>query len=177
VRQTFTEKGEPGLGSGWLTTLAEVNGKVLARIRSNPSFHAPLTNCPVIFIGAGTGIAGLRAHLHERYINDVQQNWLIFGERQRSKDRLFAAELDAWQQSGFLTELDEVYSRDGEGYVQQVVKSRQQQLCEWLDRGAAIYVCGGVAMGTGVHQALVDILGENDLQQLIETNRYRRDVY
>jgi sulfite reductase (NADPH) flavoprotein alpha-component len=32
-------------------------------------------------------------------------------------------------------------------------------------------------MGTGVHQALVDILGENDLQQLIETNRYRRDVY
>jgi sulfite reductase (NADPH) flavoprotein alpha-component len=50
-------------------------------------------------------------------------------------------------------------------------------LCEWLDRGAAIYVCGGVAMGTGVHHALVEILGENDLQQLIETHRYRRDVY
>ncbi|MDR7091034.1 sulfite reductase flavoprotein subunit alpha [Cellvibrio fibrivorans] len=177
VRQTFAENGELGLGSGWLTATAEENGVVLARIRSNPSFHAPLTNCPMILIGAGTGIAGLRAHLHERYIKDVQQNWLIFGERQRSKDRLFASELDAWQQSGFLTELDEVYSRDGDGYVQNVLRSKQQQLCEWLDRGAAIYVCGGVAMGTGVHHALVEILGENDLQQLIETHRYRRDVY
>lgn len=177
VRQTFAENGELGLGSGWLTATAEENGVVLARIRSNPSFHAPSVNCPMILIGAGTGIAGFRAHLHERYIKDVQENWLIFGERQRSKDRLFAVELDAWQQSGFLTELDEVYSRDGEGYVQNVLKSKRQQLCEWLDRGAVIYVCGGVAMGTGVHRALVEILGENDLQQLIETHRYRRDVY
>lgn len=177
VRQAFNEKGELGLGSGWLTATAEEGGKVLARIRANPSFHAPQANCPMILIGAGTGIAGLRAHLHERYLKDQQQHWLIFGERQRSHDRLFANELDRWQQSGFLTELDEVYSRDGEGYVQNIVASKQQQLCEWLDRGAAIYVCGGLAMGAGVHQALIEILGENDLQQLIETNRYRRDVY
>ncbi|WP_039913338.1 PepSY domain-containing protein [Cellvibrio mixtus] len=177
VRQAFNEKGELGLGSGWLTATAEEGDKVLARIRANPSFHAPQANCPMILIGAGTGIAGLRAHLHERYLKDQQENWLIFGERQRCHDRLFANELDAWQQSGFLTELDEVYSRDGEGYVQNIVASKQQQLCEWLDRGAAIYVCGGMAMGAGVHQALIEILGENDLQQLIETNRYRRDVY
>ncbi len=177
VRQAFNEKGELGLGSGWLTATAEENSKVLARIRANPSFHAPQANCAMILIGAGTGIAGLRAHLHERYLKDQQQNWLIFGERQRSHDRLFASELDAWQKSGFLTELDEVYSRDGEGYVQNVVALKQQQLCEWLDRGAAIYVCGGMAMGAGVHQALIEILGENDLQQLIETNRYCRDVY
>jgi sulfite reductase (NADPH) flavoprotein alpha-component len=177
VRQSFTESGELGLGSGWLTATAEENAKVLARIRTNPSFHAPLINCPMILIGAGTGIAGLRAHLHERYIKDMQQNWLIFGERQRSKDRLFATELDAWQRSGFLTELDEVYSRDGEGYVQDLLKSKQQQLCEWLDLGAAIYVCGSIAMGTGVHQVLTEILGEDDLQQLMETNRYSRDVY
>lgn len=177
VRQAFTENGELGLGSGWLTATAAENGVVLARIRANPSFHAPRTNCPIILIGAGTGIAGLRAHLHERYINDVQQNWLIFGERQRSKDRLFASELDAWQQSGFLTELDEVYSRDGEGYVQNVLRAKQQQLSEWLDRGAAIYVCGGMAMGTDVQQTLIEILGENDLQQLFDTNRYCRDVY
>jgi sulfite reductase (NADPH) flavoprotein alpha-component len=50
-------------------------------------------------------------------------------------------------------------------------------LCERLDRGAAIYVCGGVTMGTGVHQMLTEILGENDLQKLIEANRYRRDLY
>jgi sulfite reductase (NADPH) flavoprotein alpha-component len=32
-------------------------------------------------------------------------------------------------------------------------------------------------MGAGVHQALVEILGENELQQLIEANRYCRDIY
>lgn len=177
VRQAFNAQGELGLGSGWLTAFADEQQSISARIRNNPSFHAPEQSVPVILIGAGTGIAGLRSHLHQRYLKDQAQNWLIFGERQRSKDRLFAQELDAWHQSGFLSELDEVYSRDGEGYVQDVLRTKQQQLGEWLDRGAAIYVCGGMAMGAGVHQALQDILGENELQQLIESNRYKRDVY
>lgn len=177
IRQALNEKGELGLGSGWLTVTAEEGSHVLARIRVNPSFHAPQNNVPMILIGAGTGIAGLRAHLHERYLKDQQQNWLIFGERQRSKDRLFANELDAWKASGFLVECDEVYSRDGEGYVQNILAEKQQQLCEWLDRGAVIYVCGGIAMGSGIHQVLSEMLGENNLQKLIETNRYRRDVY
>ncbi len=177
VRQAFNEKGELGLGSGWLTALAEEGGNILARIRTNPSFHAPQVDCPMIFIGAGTGIAGLRAHLHERYLKDLQQNWLIFGERQRGKDRLFASELDSWQTSGFLTGIDEVYSRDGEGYVQDVLRAKQQQIGEWLDRGAAIYVCGSLAMGAGVQQILLEILGEVELQRLIESNRYRRDIY
>lgn len=177
VRQAFNEQGGLGLGSGWLTAAAEEGGHVLARIRTNPSFHAPLADSPVILIGAGTGIAGLRAHLHQRYLKDQQQNWLIFGERQRSKDRLFATELDAWKASGFLTAFDEVYSRDGEGYVQDVLRAQQGQVAEWLDRGAHIYVCGGLAMGAGVQQVLVDMLGEAGLQALIETNRYRRDIY
>lgn len=177
VRQAFNEKGELGLGSGWLTSLAEEGGDVSARIRANPSFHAPQTDSPMILIGAGTGIAGLRAHLHERYLTDQQQNWLVFGERQRNHDRLFASELDAWKTSGFLTEFDEVYSRDGEGYVQDLLRIKQQQVGEWLDRGAHIYVCGSLAMGAGVQQVLIDILGESELQQLIEAQRYRRDIY
>jgi sulfite reductase (NADPH) flavoprotein alpha-component len=182
VRQAFNEQGQLGLGSGWLTAFATEQQRVRARIRNNPSFHAPEQSsaglqAPCILIGAGTGIAGLRAHLHQRYLKDQTGNWLIFGERQRHCDRLFAQELDAWRQSGFLNELDEVYSRDGEGYVQDLLKTRQQQLGEWLDRGAVIYVCGGMAMGAGVHQALLDILGEHELQQLIDTNRYKRDVY
>lgn len=61
--------------------------------------------------------------------------------------------------------------------MQDVLASKQQQLCEWLEQGAAIYVCGGMVMGAGVHKTLINILGENNLQQLIEKNRYRRDVY
>lgn len=177
VRQAINEKGEVGLGSGWLTIHAEEGGSVLARIRTNPSFHAPQVDCPMILIGSGTGIAGLRAHLQERYQKDHQQNWLIFGERQRNKDRLFAKELDAWKESGFLTELDEVYSRDGEGYVQDVFIARQQALGEWLEKGAVLYVCGSLAMGAGVEKTLIAILGEKVFQQLIDEGRYKRDIY
>lgn len=182
VRQAFNERGELGLGSGWLTSMAAEGAHVLARIRTNSSFHAPQdhlsqTNAPMILVGAGTGIAGLRAHLHERYLKDQQHNWLIFGERQRSKDRLFATELDAWKASGFLADCDEVYSRDGEGYVQDVLHTKRQQLSEWLARGAHLYVCGSLAMGAGVQNLLIDLLGEAELQRLIETQRYRRDIY
>lgn len=177
VRQTLSEKGELGIGSGWLTATAPIGGNVLARVRSNPSFHGPQADSPMILIGAGTGIAGLRAHLRERYLKDVQQNWLIFGERQRAADRLFAQELDAWHASGFLTCLDEIYSRDGDGYVQQLLAAKQHQLREWLDNGAVIYVCGGLAMGSGVHQQLVEILGADAVQELINRKRYCRDIY
>lgn len=177
VRQMVNEKGELGLGSGWLTSSAPVGGKLLARVRANPSFHAPEVDAPMILIGAGTGIAGLRAHLRERYLKDIQQNWLIFGERQRAADRLFASELDAWKASGFLTQLDEVYSRDGEGYVQNLVAKKQQQLREWIDLGASIYVCGSLAMGSGVHEQIIEILGADAVQELIDQKRYRRDVY
>jgi sulfite reductase (NADPH) flavoprotein alpha-component len=189
VRQSIDADGRLGLGSGWLTAVAAIGEPIKARIRSNPSFHAPATSCPMICIGAGTGIAGLRAHLHARFINggaqisgahgangDLQQ-WLIFGERQRVQDRLFGAEWEEWMQSGFLTQCDEVYSRDGEGYVQDLLIAKQQELLEWLDGGAAIYVCGSLALGAGVEKALLEILGEGDLQRLIEANRYRRDIY
>ncbi len=177
VRQMANENGELGLGSGWLTTLAPEGGKVLARVRSNPSFHAPDEDLPMILIGAGTGIAGLRAHLRERYLKDIQQNWLIFGERQRATDRLFSSELESWQASGFLTQLDEIYSRDGEGYVQNCVAAKCDQVREWLANGAAIYVCGSLAMGKGVHEELIRILGAGTVQQLIDQQRYRRDIY
>ncbi len=41
-----------------------------------------------------------------------------------------------------------------------------------------IYICGSLqGMAAGVDQALIDMLGEQALQALIEQGRYRRDVY
>ncbi|MNN88955.1 sulfite reductase [compost metagenome] len=48
----------------------------------------------------------------------------------------------------------------------------------WVDAGAAIYVCGSLqGMAGGVDAALQDILGDERLQALQDTGRYRRDVY
>ena len=52
------------------------------------------------------------------------------------------------------------------------------RLRSWLDEGAAIYVCGSLeGMAAGVDQVLVDVLGSEAVQRLIEQGRYRRDVY
>ncbi|HWV15372.1 MAG TPA: sulfite reductase flavoprotein subunit alpha [Cellvibrio sp.] len=178
IRQALNERGELGLGSGWLTQFASEQQIVYARIRSNPSFHAPETPAPMILIGAGTGIAGLRSHLHARRLAGQKDSWLIFGERHRAQDRLFGEELSWLASTGFLVHYHEVFSRDGDGYVQDKLIAEQQLLLEWLARGATIYVCGSLTgVGAGVEAALLDILGEDELQVLREAGRYRRDIY
>ncbi|RYZ89066.1 MAG: hypothetical protein EOO68_25780 [Moraxellaceae bacterium] len=148
------------------------------RIRSNPAFHAPHASAPMILIGAGTGFAGLRAHLQARCIAGEKENWLIFGERQRAHDRLFGEEIDELKRSGFLTHCDEVFSRDGDGYVQHKLAAEQDKLLDWLAGGASILVCGSLTgMGAGVEETLTSILGENELQTLRDSGRYRRDLY
>jgi sulfite reductase (NADPH) flavoprotein alpha-component len=66
VRLMQREDGTPGIGSGWLCRHAAIGDGIDLRIRSNPNFHAPLASQPMILIGNGTGLAGLRAHLKAR---------------------------------------------------------------------------------------------------------------
>ena len=40
----------------------------------------------MILIGAGTGMAGLRAHLLDRQTRGVGDAWLLFGERSAAHD-------------------------------------------------------------------------------------------
>src|SRR5690606_24318709 len=66
VREHRRPDGSPGLGSGWLGMELARGDKVMLHIRPNPLFRAPEDDCPAIFVGNGTGIAGLRALLQER---------------------------------------------------------------------------------------------------------------
>ncbi|EXV59520.1 hypothetical protein, partial [Acinetobacter baumannii] len=48
----------------------------------------------------------------------------------------------------------------------------------WIERGAVLYVCGSIdGMASGVDQALIHILGEEQVDELRQQGRYRRDVY
>src|SRR5690606_3013154 len=116
------------------------------RIRVNRGFHGPTPETPLILIGNGTGMAGLRAHLGAREGHDHGEAWLMFGERTRAHDALLDAELQAALASGLLTRLDRVFSRDaGDGrYVQALIGEHADELIRWIDRGAAIYVCGSL---------------------------------
>ena len=180
VRLMHRDDGTPGIGSGWLCRHAAIGGEIDLRLRSNPNFHAPPASQPMILIGNGTGLAGLRAHLKARAAIGATRNWLLFGERNIGSDSLHGDELDAWLRDGTLERLDRVYSRDGHAlrYVQDALRAHAAVLRDWIDAGAAIYVCGSLqGMAPGVHAALTEVLGEARMEALATARRYRRDVY
>jgi sulfite reductase (NADPH) flavoprotein alpha-component len=179
VRQQRHEQGL-GLASGWLTAHAPLDAPVRARLVANPAFHGPADDLPCIFIGNGSGMAGLRAHLRERVRAGRRANWLLFGERQREFDSLCGDEIAQWQEQGMLAQLDRVFSRDPSGseYVQDRLRARADVLRDWIARGAVIHVCGSLqGMAGGVDDALAEILGADERDALMAGGRYRRDVY
>nr|WP_246448507.1 sulfite reductase flavoprotein subunit alpha [Novosphingobium flavum] len=201
VRQERRTDGTLGVGSGWLTDGAALGGEIAMRLHPHQNFRlGENVDRPLILIGNGTGLAGLRAHLKAKALAGKTGNWLIFGERNAAFDTYYADELEAWQAQGILERVDLVFSRDavpvalleaaggadGETspdapprrYVQDQLRLSGDAVCDWIARGAAIYVCGSLeGMATGVDDALVEILGADALDELTQHGRYRRDVY
>ncbi|MBJ2262580.1 PepSY domain-containing protein [Pseudomonas sp. MF6787] len=180
VRQERHPDGSLGLGSGWLTEHAPLGAAISLRLRRNSGFHLPTEPVPMILLGNGTGLAGLRSLLKARIADGQQRNWLLFGERNIAHDYHCQNELQGWLASGDLALLDLAFSRDQDEkiYVQDRLRESADVLRKWLAEGAAIYVCGSLqGMAAGVDQVLVDVLGSEAVQRLIEQGRYRRDVY
>jgi sulfite reductase (NADPH) flavoprotein alpha-component len=180
VRQMTQADGRLGLGSGWLTEYAHLGGEIALRVRANSGFHTPPDARPLILIGNGTGLAGLRAHIKARALAGRHRNWLLFGERTRAGDFFLQEEIEAWHAKGILQRVDLAFSRDQPQriYVQDRLREAAEELQTWVAQGAAVYVCGSLqGMATGVNAALEDILGEDRLIAMAEQGLYRRDVY
>ncbi|MGH8076741.1 MAG: PepSY domain-containing protein [Lysobacter sp.] len=180
VRQMHYPDGRLGHGSGWLTTHAALGDMIDVRVRTNPSFHPPADARPMILIGNGTGIAGLRCLLKARIDAGHTRNWLLFGERAAAHDFHYGNEVKAWLRSGALENLDLAFSRDqpDRRYVQHLLHEQRVRLREWLDSGAAVYVCGSLeGMAPAVDAVLRDVVGLDTLETMAEQGRYRRDVY
>ena len=181
VRRCTAVDGFDGLGSGWLCHGAPIGGTVQARVRANPAFHPPADPAtPLILIGNGTGLAGLLAHLRHRAATGGGPAWLYWGERQPAQDDFLADERAALARSGTLSRNVAAWSRQpgGHRYVQDAVAADGPAIAQAVAAGAAIYVCGSVnGMAPGVHAALAGILGEATVETMLETRRYRRDIY
>jgi sulfite reductase (NADPH) flavoprotein alpha-component len=180
VRLHSHADGSHGVASGWLTQQLAPGGTLQLRCRQHRRFRLEgNAERPLILIGNGSGIAGLRGHLKARALAGQTRNWLLFGERNSAYDFHYRAELEALRHAGQLT-LDLAWSRDGGAarYVQDLLPSRAEQLRTWVADGAAIYVCGSLqGMAAGVDHALEAILGREQLDNLIGEKRYQRDVY
>lgn len=180
VRQARRPDGTLGIASGWLTQQAGIGTTIPLRVRSNSNFHAPAPERPLILIGNGTGIAGLRSHLKAREQAGAKRAWLLFGERNARHDWFYREDIERWLRSGVLTRADLAFSRDQPErvYVQHLLQRAGHSVREWVADGAALYVCGSAqGMAAAVEQTLVAALGRDLVDQLIAERRLRRDVY
>ena len=180
LRQMRGSDGRLGIGTGWLTEHAAPGAGIALRVRANANFHAPPDARPLILIGNGTGLAGLRALLRERIAAGRHRNWLLFGERNAAHDYYWRDEIEQAHAAGDIERLDLAFSRDQAQrvYVQDRLAARADALRAWVAEGASIQVCGSLeGMAPGVDAVLRDILGDAHVQELLATSRYRRDVY
>ncbi len=182
VRLSRRDDGSPGLASGWLCEgLAE--GETLPlRLRAHAGFRIGSNAArPLILIGNGSGLAGLRAHLRARAAQaDAAPCWLLAGERRAAHDAHYREEFEALRLQGLLPHIDWAFSRDQAEpvYVQQRLREQGDRLRDWVARGAAIYVCGSLqGMAGGVDTVLRELLGGDAVDALQADGRYRRDVY
>ncbi len=169
-------------------------------VEHNPSFHLPDDDSrDLILIGPGTGIAPFRAFVQERTERaasgsdvggSIGRTWLFFGNQHFTSQFLYQTEWQAALKSGALSRLSLAFSRDQKEriYVQQRLREQAQDIYAWLERGAAIYVCGDAKnMAPDVHAALREVIANQSgkgeqhaddyLDRLREEGRYRRDVY
>jgi sulfite reductase (NADPH) flavoprotein alpha-component len=181
VRLHTHADGSHGAASGWLHQAA-LGIVVPLRLRQHPRFRLEGNAArPLLLIGNGSGMAGLRGHLKARARAGMGRNWLLFGERNAAHDAHYSDELQGWRDAGLLERCDFAWSRD-EGvsarYVQDLLPQHAEALRAWNAAGAAIYVCGSLdGMAAGVDAALREVLGDAALNALAEEGRYRRDVY
>ena len=179
-----------GLCSQYLSDF-KVGDQLKVYVQKNNAFKLPAPDADVIMIGPGTGIAPFRSFLFERDATGASgRNWLFFGEQHFVSDFLYQTELQSLYDTGVLTKLNAAFSRDQKKkvYVQHKLEQHADELVNWLDRGAHLYVCGTKEpMSADVEKALMHILSqkknislthaEEQLQALREAGRYQKDVY
>ena len=188
----FTVEGNQhyGLGSGYLCEMNE-GTEIEYYIHKNSSFRLPDEDKDIIMIGPGTGIAPFRSFIAERdAAGHSGKNWLFFGEQTFAYDFYYQTEIQEWISTGTLTKFNGAFSRDQKNkiYVQHRLKENAEELMEWIDSGAIIYICGQKdPMSKDVENTLIEIIAQyrdismekasEFLDDMIAENRYLKDVY
>ncbi|MDN4596697.1 diflavin oxidoreductase [Leifsonia virtsii] len=179
-----------GTATDFLAARAQDGAPFSVRRLPAHEFQLPASDVPVVMIGPGVGVAPFRAFLRQRQAGAGEaDNWLFFGDQHRAFDWLYEEELSDLQDKGALTRLNVAFSRDQaeKHYVQDEILRHGDEINEWINRGAYIFVCGDKnRMAPDVDRALTTVLtratgSETDahaaLAALKAEGRYVKDVY
>ena len=142
-------------------------------LRSNKSFRMPEDpSVPLVLIGPGTGVAPFMGFLRHRKLKHefghegsekLGPVYLLFGCRTKLNDFLFEEELNAFVETGILTELLVCFSRDAESsekYVQDILRRDYEKFGDLImNKKAQVYICGdALNMAKDINEALIDIV-------------------
>jgi sulfite reductase (NADPH) flavoprotein alpha-component len=184
-------RSHQGSASGHLSTRLTEDDITGVYLAENSQFRLPEDHStPIIMIGAGTGIAPYRAFLQQRQADAASgKNWLIFGNRHFRRDFLYQQDWINLRKAGVLNRVSLAFSRDTttRAYIQHRLLEDGAEIYQWLQQGARLYVCGGMAMEQAVQQAINEIAvrygaadahkAETFIENLRAQGRYLRDVY
>ena len=115
--------------------------------------------------------------------------WLFFGNPYKATDGCYEDELAPLVESGAL-KMSVAWSRDQDHkiYVQHLMDAAGAEIWQWLEKGAAVYMCGDAnRMAKDVEQTLLAIIAREGgrspeaaaeyLADLKAQKRYQKDVY
>lgn len=191
VRYTSHGRDRKGVCSTYMADRLQPGDKVRVFVHSNKGFRLPEDGAtPIIMVGPGTGIAPFRAFWQQRVIDKATgPMWLFFGNPYKATDGCYEDELAPLVESGAL-KLSVAWSRDQAHkiYVQHLMLEAGEEIWQWLEKGAAVYMCGDAnRMAKDVEQALLSIIAKYGnrteeeaaayLADMKAAKRYQKDVY
>lgn len=191
VRYTSHDRARNGVCSTFMADRVQAGDKVKVFVHSNKNFRLPEDGAtPIIMVGPGTGIAPFRAFWQQRVADQATgPMWLFFGNPYKATDGCYEDELEELVSSGKL-KLSVAWSRDQaqKVYVQHLMEQAGEEIWQWLEKGAAFYMCGDAnRMAKDVEKELLAIIekyGQRSpeeaaayLADMKAAKRYQKDVY
>ncbi len=191
VRYTKEDRQRNGVCSTYMADRLQPGDKVKVFVHTNKNFRLPEDGAtPIIMVGPGTGIAPFRAFMQQRVANKATgPMWFFFGNPYKATDGCYEDELDTLVAGGAL-KLSVAWSRDQayKIYVQNLMEQAGEEVWQWLEQGAAFYMCGDAnRMAKDVEKALLAIIAKHGkrseeeatayLADMKANKRYQKDVY
>lgn len=178
VRRLAGPDGRPGTMSSQLCGEVPIGAMLPARIVDASGFPPPEDARHALLVANGVGIAPFLGLLAQRATRNAAPAWLFHGERDPHADAALLPELEAARACGALARLELAWSRAASpAYVQDRLRESGDALRDLIDDGAEVRVCGSPAMGAAVDRVLVGILGDFAVRELLESGRYRRELF
>ncbi|KAF4344599.1 NADPH reductase TAH18 [Fusarium beomiforme] len=162
--KTVLRKPREGLCSRYLDNIPLNSTLTVTRKPVLSPIHGPHNaRRPLVAIATGTGLAPIRALIHERLANSSPGPMnLFFGNRNREADYFFQQELDATVRDGHLN-IFLAFSRDQRNkiYVQDRLREEAKRIEEVILDNGIFCVCGGsTKMADAAKKAVFDPFSE-----------------